>query len=56
VVARVHADAQAILLQPNTPLPKVLSVRKWSAGIPQYNVGHSDLVESVFFSLFFFRE
>jgi len=47
VVAKVHADAQTILLQPNTPLPEVLSVRKWTSGIPQYNVGHKKIVDSV---------
>lgn len=47
VVAAVHADAQKMLLKPDSPPPSVLSVHKWDAGIPQYDVGHAHIISAV---------
>mmetsp|Transcript_16658 Transcript_16658/g.33159 ORF Transcript_16658/g.33159 Transcript_16658/m.33159 type:complete len:550 (-) Transcript_16658:185-1834(-) len=47
IVDRVHADAERLLLTPNWTAPRVLSVRRWQEGIPQYGVGHARLVEAV---------
>jgi oxygen-dependent protoporphyrinogen oxidase len=44
VVERVHRDAQKILLKNGADAPRVLSVKLWGEGIPQYNTGHKDLI------------
>ncbi len=43
----VYIYIQAILLRANSALPEVLAVRKWQTGIPQYTVGHKQIVDAV---------
>eukprot|EP01032_Pedospumella_encystans_P013027 gene13027-15025_t len=44
LVAQVHKDTVQALLTPDAPLPKVLSVKMWARAIPQYNLGHRELL------------
>jgi len=46
VSERVHGDALRMLLKKDAPEPRVLSVRTWPAGIPQYNVGHAAAIKA----------
>jgi oxygen-dependent protoporphyrinogen oxidase len=44
LVEQVHQDCLKTLLKPGTPLPKVVGVRVWEKAIPQFNVGHLDVL------------
>ena len=47
IVETVHQDISRILLGPNPPLPKVLTVHLWRRAIPQYNLGHPQKLEKI---------
>lgn len=38
LVAQVHKDTAQVLLNADSPQPKVLSVKMWSRAIPQYDM------------------
>lgn len=44
LVEQVHADALKTILKPGTPLPKVVAVKVWEKAIPQFNLGHLDVL------------
>jgi len=44
LVKQVHEDALKTILKPGTPLPKVVGVRMWEKAIPQFNLGHLDVL------------
>ena len=44
LVRAVHEDALQTILKPNTPLPKTVGVKVWEKAIPQFNVGHLDVL------------
>jgi len=44
LVQQVHEDALKTLLKPGTPLPKVVGVKVWDKAIPQFNLGHLDVL------------
>lgn len=44
LVQQVHEDALKTILKPGTPLPKVVGVKLWEKAIPQFNLGHLDVL------------
>lgn len=44
VCAQVDTDLRKMLVKPDAPKPKVLSVRVWTRAIPQFNIGHQQQV------------
>ena len=44
LVKAVHEDALKTILKPGTPLPKVVGVKVWEKAIPQFNLGHLDVL------------
>ena len=44
LVQAVHEDALKTILKPGTPLPKTVGVRVWEKAIPQFNLGHLDVL------------
>lgn len=44
IVAQVDKDLRVMLLKPDAPPPRVLGVRVWQQAIPQFNVGHGDVM------------
>lgn len=44
LVEQVHNDCLKTVLKPGTPLPKVVGVRVWEKAIPQFNIGHLDIL------------
>jgi oxygen-dependent protoporphyrinogen oxidase len=44
IVAQVDKDLRTMLLRPDAPPPRVLGVRVWPRAIPQFNVGHLDVL------------
>lgn len=43
---QVHIDLQKMVVKPGSARPKVCGVRVWPRAIPQFNVGHMDLLET----------
>ena len=44
LVKAVHEDALKTILKPGTPSPKVVGVKVWEKAIPQFNLGHLDVL------------
>ncbi len=44
IVAQVDKDLRIMLLRPDAPPPRVLGVRVWPRAIPQFNIGHLDVL------------
>jgi oxygen-dependent protoporphyrinogen oxidase len=45
LVAQVDADLRTMLIKPDAPKPRKVGVRVWPRAIPQFNVGHGDLLD-----------
>ncbi|PRQ45025.1 putative protoporphyrinogen oxidase [Rosa chinensis] len=46
LVEAVHQDLKKVLIKPNAKDPLVLGVRVWSQAIPQFLVGHFDVLDA----------
>jgi protoporphyrinogen/coproporphyrinogen III oxidase len=44
IIAQVDKDLRVMLLRPDAPPPKKIAVRVWPRAIPQFNVGHLEVV------------
>lgn len=42
---QVDKDLRTMLLKPDAPKPRIVGVRVWPRAIPQFNVGHLDVLE-----------
>ena len=45
VVSEVDKGCRTTLLKPDAPPPKLLGAKLWPTAIPQYEIGHLDLME-----------
>ena len=41
----VDADLRKMLVQPSAPPPKVIAVKVWPHAVPQFNLGHTKLLQ-----------
>jgi oxygen-dependent protoporphyrinogen oxidase len=44
-VLQVDKDLREMLVQPNAPAPKRIGIRVWPKAIPQFNLGHLEVVQ-----------
>merc|ERR1712176_445239 len=44
---QVHKDCQGILVKETSQLPKLLSLKIWKNSIPQYELGHDQMIREV---------
>ena len=44
LTAQVDADLRTMLLKPDAPPPRMCGIRVWPQAIPQFNVGHLDVM------------
>lgn len=42
---QVDKDLREMLIKKDAPKPKLIGLRIWPKAIPQFNVGHQDLLE-----------
>lgn len=45
IIEQVDKDLRKMLLKPNAPEPKKIAVRVWPRAIPQFNLGHIEVVQ-----------
>ncbi|KAK9902125.1 hypothetical protein WJX75_005247 [Coccomyxa subellipsoidea] len=45
IFAQVDKDLREMLVQPNAPAPKRIGIRVWPKAIPQFNLGHLEVVQ-----------
>jgi len=45
LVQQVDKDLRTMLIKPDAPAPRTVGVRVWPRAIPQFNVGHLDVLE-----------
>ncbi|GBG00321.1 protoporphyrinogen oxidase chloroplastic [Raphidocelis subcapitata] len=46
LAAQVDKDLRTMLLKPDAPQPRIVGVRVWPRAIPQFNVGHLDVLDT----------
>ncbi|KAG2482726.1 hypothetical protein HYH03_018357 [Edaphochlamys debaryana] len=46
LVEQVDKDLRTMLLRPDAPKPRTVGVRVWPRAIPQFNIGHLDLLDT----------
>lgn len=49
---QVDKDLREMLIQPNAPAPQRIGIRVWPKAIPQFNLGHLDVVQVCLHCLF----
>jgi oxygen-dependent protoporphyrinogen oxidase len=47
IIKEVDAGCRQVLLKPDAPKPKVLGLKLWPTAIPQYELGHLDLLKEL---------
>lgn len=47
IVAEVDKGCRQVLLKPDAPEPKVIGMKIWPTAIPQYELGHLDLMQKL---------
>lgn len=47
IIQQVDQDLRTIVLRSDAPPPRVISVKTWARGIPQYNKGHLKVLEDI---------
>ncbi|CAB9517145.1 Protoporphyrinogen oxidase 1, chloroplastic [Seminavis robusta] len=47
IIAEVDKGCRQVLLKPDAPKPKVLGLKIWPTAIPQYELGHSDIIQEL---------
>ena len=47
IIAAVDKDLRKVLLQPGAPEPKILGIKVWPTAIPQYELGHFDIMSEL---------
>jgi len=47
ILDQVDKDLREMLIKKDAPKPKLIGLRIWPKAIPQFNVGHQDLLEDV---------
>jgi oxygen-dependent protoporphyrinogen oxidase len=47
IIAEVDKGCRQVLLNPDAPEPKVLGLKIWPSAIPQYEIGHLDIIKEL---------
>eukprot|EP01018_Ginkgo_biloba_P026062 Gb_09332 [translate_table: standard] len=46
IVSAIDRDLRTVLIRPDAPAPNALGVRVWPQAIPQFLIGHVDLLDT----------